>query len=34
MCADFVVIEDNPAVSIDQHQVIETWIDGKRVFGD
>jgi hypothetical protein len=34
MCADFVVIDDNPAVSIDQHQVIETWLDGKCVFGD
>ncbi len=32
LCADFVVIDDNPAVSIDQQQVMETWLDGKCVF--
>ncbi|NBU64084.1 MAG: amidohydrolase, partial [Chloroflexia bacterium] len=29
LCADFVVIDDNPALPLAQHQVIETWIDGK-----
>ena len=33
LCADFVVIDDNPTVPIAQQQVIETWLDGKRVFG-
>lgn len=34
LCADFVVIDDNPTLPIDQHRVLQTWIDGKRVFGD
>ena len=33
LCADFVVIDDNPTLPIAQHQVIETWLDGKRLFG-
>lgn len=34
LCADFVVIDGNPTLPIDQHRVLETWIDGKQVFGD
>ena len=33
LCADFVVIDDNSTLPLAQHQVIDTWIDGKRVFG-
>jgi predicted amidohydrolase YtcJ len=32
LCADFVVIDDNPTLPLDQHQVIETWIDGKLIW--
>lgn len=32
LCADFVVIDDNPTVPIAQQQVLETWLAGKKVF--